>query len=153
MASLQDLMNQQASQMQYAKGLAGAIGFTPTLSETRIEKNNLLKVLQENLVKHRIEFERAQSDYWEALEVYHENRLTSAKKKQNGAGLPEPVQPESHEKEYQKVIRQLELSVDDKVSLNDQQFQTYVMDDWYWKNTFALNNQTLAAYKSIERAR
>jgi hypothetical protein len=144
------LRSLQAANPRDAYGLG--LGFNPTLNETRIEKGDLLKVLRENLAKHKAEFETAMNDYWEALEIYHSTQLERAKSKnKKGPDVPAPAMPTSQEKEYEKVIRQLELSIDDKIVLNDTQFQTYVMDDWFWKSTFTMNNQTLAMYKSIDR--
>lgn len=155
--NLQELMNAQANQMLNARGLDahgyGGLGFTPTLTETRIEKQQLLTVLRENLKKHVAEYDAAMNDYWEALEIYHEAQLNRAKSRtKKGPEIPAPTEPTSQAKEYEKVIRQLELSIDDRVTLNDTQFQTYVMDDWFWKTTFQMNNQTLAMYKSIDRS-
>lgn len=155
---MQQIMDKQAAQMREQMRMGGleprtATSFTPTLSETRVEKEKLLGVLRENLAKHRAEYESAMNDYWEALEIYHATQLTHAKARNlKGKELPPPQMPTSQAKEYEKVIRQLELSIDDKVVLNDTQFQTYVMDDWFWKPMFAANNQTLAMYKSIDRS-
>lgn len=125
--------------------------FSPTLSETRIDKQKLLGVLRENLTKHTAQYEAAVADYWEALEIYHTAQLERAKSRNNkGVEIPAPVEPKSHVKDYEKVIRQLELSMDVQIILNDSQFQTYVMDDWLWKSTFLMNNQTLSMYKSID---
>lgn len=147
------LIEQQAKAMQNQQFGGGLLGFNPTLNETRIEKGKLLEVLRENLAKHKAEFETAMTDYWEALEIYHSTQLERARSKnKKGLDVPAPAMPASQEKEYEKVIRQLELSIDDKIVLNDTQFQTYVMDDWFWKPTFTANNQTLAMYKSIDRS-
>jgi hypothetical protein len=150
---VQNMIQQlQSKQMQMGLGRATAC-FTPNLSETRIEKEKLLGVLRENLGKHRAEYDAAMTDYWDALEIYHSAQLERAKSKNlKGPDVPAPAMPTSQAKEYEKVIRQLELSIDDKIVLNDTQFQTYVMDDWFWKPVFAANNQTLAMYKSIDRS-
>ena len=152
---LNQIMNEQKMSMlnQQRLGQGFGLGFNPTLNETRIEKEKLLGVLRENLTKHKAEFETAMTDYWEALEIYHSTQLERARSRnKKGPLVPVPEMPTSQEKEYEKVIRQLELSIDDKIVLNDTQFQTYVMDDWFWKPTFTTNNQTLAMYKSIDRS-
>jgi CHAT domain-containing protein len=147
---LQKLMNEQSNQMRMGLGISN---FKPTLNETRIEKQKLLEVLRSNLTKHVSEYETAMNDYWEALEIYHAAQLTRAKSRsKKSPEIPAPIEPTSQAKEYEKVIRQLELSIDEQVTLNDTQFQTYVMDDWFWKPVFAANNQTLAMYKSIDRS-
>lgn len=146
-------MIDQVQQTQ-VRGLGRAsTSFNPTLSETRIEKTKLMEVLKLNLDKHRAEYETAMNDYWDALEIYHTAQLERAKSRnKKGLDIPAPQEPTSQAKEYEKVIRQLELSIDSQFTLNETQFQTYVMDDWFWKHSFAVNNQALAMYKTLDRS-
>lgn len=48
--------------------------------------------------------------------------------------------PESHAYEYEKAIRSISLNVYDKIELNEQEFNQYVMNDWSWKNSFISSN-------------
>lgn len=52
--------------------------------------------------------------------------------------LPEP--PISYEDDYDKAIRKLELNVNDRISLNEKEFSSFVMNDWEWKNNFLVVN-------------
>lgn len=50
------------------------------------------------------------------------------------------TRPESHEKEYNTVIKNLELSTAEFVVLGQSDFNQYVLDEWIWKSTFSNNN-------------
>jgi hypothetical protein len=47
--------------------------------------------------------------------------------------------PESHEKEYDRALAMLEMSVDDQITLTQQEFEQLVMDEWQWKQAFTLS--------------
>ena len=49
-------------------------------------------------------------------------------------------QPENHTKDYDRVIKMLEMCVNDTVELDEHTFQCYVMDDWTWKRSFLASN-------------
>jgi len=52
-------------------------------------------------------------------------------------------QPVSHEKEYDTVIKNLELSTAEFVVLGQSDFNQYVLDEWVWKSTFTANNSAV----------
>jgi hypothetical protein len=49
------------------------------------------------------------------------------------------TKPESHEKEYNNVLRNLELTTAEYILLGTQEFNQYVLDEWSWKSSFATN--------------
>lgn len=66
------------------------------------------------------------------------------------ANAPERVSvslpmPEDHTEDYDRVLAQLAWSLDDELELNEQEFNTYVRDQWGWRDAFA---QTYAMYTS-----
>ena len=44
--------------------------------------------------------------------------------------------PESHEKDYDQVIMQLEMCVDNTIMVMSDEFACFCMDDWDWKQDF-----------------
>jgi hypothetical protein len=48
--------------------------------------------------------------------------------------------PEDHSRDYDKAIRLVEMSAYDKISLNEDEFNRYVMNDWEWKSSFLVSN-------------
>jgi len=51
--------------------------------------------------------------------------------------------PEDHTADYDRVIRMLEMSVDDELEITSHEFDWYVMDNWQWKG---LVSQTCGMY-------
>jgi hypothetical protein len=47
--------------------------------------------------------------------------------------LPEP---EDHTDDYDRVLAMAEMSVDEEIELNADDFAMYVMDQWHWKQSF-----------------
>jgi hypothetical protein len=58
-------------------------------------------------------------------------------------------QPVSHEKEYDKVIKNLELSTAEFVVLNTTDFNQYILDEWSWKQEFSSNLQAMTFGSSM----
>jgi hypothetical protein len=56
------------------------------------------------------------------------------------------VFPENHTKDYERAIRMMQASIYDEVRLSEQEFDSYVLNNWDWKekfiasNTFYVNN-------------
>ena len=48
-------------------------------------------------------------------------------------GLPEP---EDHTDDYDRVILMAHMSVEDTITLSEDEFAMYVMDQWRWKQDF-----------------
>jgi len=55
------------------------------------------------------------------------------------------ARPENHAKDYDRIIRMLEMEVQHDVTLDEGQFAHYVMDDWDWKRNWVLRNSSYAA--------
>lgn len=101
-----------------------------------VDKNKLLSVLQENCATHRNKFE-------EALEGYRRTvirGLTKAiQEAKNGKRIRTHFQftePFDQTADYNRVIGMLKMSVDDSVTLDEQQYNEYVLDIWAWTNRF-----------------
>jgi hypothetical protein len=66
------------------------------------------------------------------------------------AGLPirrsvTLTEPSNHVKDYDRVITMLEMSVDDTVTLDAQDFDRYVMDNWDGSRFALVTNTAYAA--------
>lgn len=96
----------------------------------------LKDILLSNRASHRAVFEEALEGYREAVVKELEEALVEAKKGQRRAFHSILVQPMDQTKEYDRVIKMLELSVDVQQFLTPVEFAQYVMDDWSWKQQF-----------------
>jgi hypothetical protein len=48
--------------------------------------------------------------------------------------------PENHLDDYKRVIKMLELSVADRIQLSQSEFDSYVLNNWNWRNSFLTTN-------------
>jgi len=71
-----------------------------------------------------------------------EAMLDDAKKGIRYTTTKQLVQPVDQTREYDRVIRALEMSVDTNIELTEDEFSQYVMDDWSWKHQFLMSNST-----------
>lgn len=113
---------------------------------TLITVHALKTTLVENLEKHRSEYEVAVENYKKA---YLARLRDLAKEFRKSSESPEQyigvTPPQNNIKTYERVIKQLELSLVSGVALDVSEFNNYVMDDWSWKRDLAALNQTYSA--------
>ncbi len=120
--------------------------------EVKVKRDALLDVLRKNRAKHIEDYKEACDGYRDQAlkridEIFTEARGTISRLKEGQTvafmgfqfGLPVP---ESHEKSYDQIIRMMEMSVDQEITLTCSQFGCFVMDDWDWKQSWANSNST-----------
>ncbi len=105
-------------------------------SAITVRKDNLREKLKLNRDKHEADFQGAMTGYRLAMIRELERMLASAKE---GKSVPHKIEldrPQSHTKDYDRVITMLEMCVNDEIVIIDSEFNCYVMDDWGWKTQF-----------------
>lgn len=104
-----------------------------------INKGRLLTIVIENRDKHLADYAEAergyQSEIVKVLSRYLE-QVQSKKIPKDFNAIFEIPRPENHVKDYNTIIGMLELSVDQEISLSQQDFKLYVQDEWSWKRAF-----------------
>lgn len=132
-----------------------------TLNNITIKKEDLLRILKENLEAHNEVFNASTQAYFEALRDELEKKVQTAKDlvkhyqakvenvtSVNPAEYPakfsklmsiSSVKPVSYEASYKTALRKIELSVEDTFTLSEQDFDRYVLNDWEWKAQFVSN--------------
>jgi hypothetical protein len=106
----------------------------------RVKRAELLEALRKNRDTHKDTFEQATVGYRKRAIEELDSSLADAKagkKIRRSIGLVEPM---NQTKDYDRVIRMLEMTVDDVVTIGATEFQQYVMDDWSWKEQFTASN-------------
>lgn len=106
------------------------------MQQVKIHKTRLLNKLEENLAKHKKEYDRAHYAWKKKVHIALANAFENAKNDVEYKvhfNLPEPI---SYEKHYIREIEMVEMSVDDEITLTQGEFNTLVMDEWSWKNSF-----------------
>lgn len=110
------------------------------MNSIRVNKQELLIVLKKNRENHLTEFEKAAQGYRAFVTAELEKRLESLK---NGKRISlhfSLQEPFNQTKDYDRVIRMLEMDKNDTIELSEHDFATYVEDDWSWKNQFVTSN-------------
>lgn len=106
------------------------------MEKIRVSKQELLTIVTENREKHK-------KEYLESIKAYRVKaaellaleleKVVSGEKFQINFDL---VKPESHEKEYDLTIKMLQMSVDEVVDIEQNEFNEMVNDEWNWKRHF-----------------
>lgn len=110
------------------------------MQEITVNRTELLTKLRDNRVQHRSMFEAALEKYRERCILELESRLEDIRA---GYGINVLVNlpvPQDHTSDYDRVILQAEMSISDEITLTDQEFEAYVMDNWKWKQQFTTTN-------------
>ena len=109
------------------------------LDSIKVKRAELLAELENNREKHISEFKLACVGFIVSSIKELKVALKNAKqgKIESYLKFDKPV---SHEKDYDTVISMLQFSVDDEVYITKDQFESYVQDNWNWKNAFNLTN-------------
>ena len=104
-----------------------------------INRAKLLEILSLNLDIHKKLYEEAiiafRDNYLSKLEEFRK-KFDSTGECTLDFGLRKP---ESREKDYQRVIRMVELEVRDKIELSEREFARYVLNDWEWMDIFRIS--------------
>jgi hypothetical protein len=119
------------------------------MRSVKIDKKKLLGIVRENKEKHIVAFNESVEDF-KALAI----KITAANLElANSGDLAKiskaksiPQAPTSHEKEYERAIRMLELSVEKEIEVEEDIFNQLVLDEWAWKNQFVASS---ALYKTM----
>lgn len=119
------------------------------MRSVKIEKKKLLGIVRENKEKHINDFNESVADF-KALAIKITNTNLELVNSGDLAKISKvkviPQAPVSHEKEYDRAIRMLELSVEDTIELEEDIFNQLVLDEWTWKNAFTASS---ALYKTL----
>lgn len=110
------------------------------MNAIRVTKNDLLKAVRENREKHRTIFLEAQKSYRDMAITELEMHLADARGGKRISRSLTLIEPMDQTKDYDRVIRMLEMTSDDAILLEEHDFRTYVLDEWKWKSQFNVSN-------------
>lgn len=106
------------------------------MSKVTVVKEELLNSMRDNRNKHREVFLKAQVGYRTAAIEELDRMLAEAREGKRIRRVVELVEPQEHTKDYDRVIKMLEMSTADEVVITEQQFSQYVLDEWGWMQQF-----------------
>jgi hypothetical protein len=106
----------------------------------KFKKDDLIGIVQKNRDAHRGIFEEAIEGYRkkviEELEA-HLDRVKAGEVRQIYVSYPKP---DDHTRDYDRLLKMLDMTSENEVQLSEQQFGQYVLDDWDWKRQFIATN-------------
>ena len=85
-------------------------------------------------------YNSALSGYWVKAEQVLTEKLQEAKNHKKLDNYLNLTFPESHSDDYVRAISMIELSENDVLQLTEQEFDSYVRNQWGWKNSFSSTN-------------
>jgi hypothetical protein len=109
------------------------------------KKSEVLAEVRKNRIAHEAAYKQALVDYKESAVLELTEMLEKAK-----AGKPfnrtvGAAPPPNHVRDYDRVIKMMEMSVKEELVLSENEFSNYVLDEWNWKQAF---NQTIGTYSN-----
>lgn len=110
------------------------------MDKVLLKRDDLLEALRVNRDAHQAIFDEAVEGYEKEAVAKLQRYIRDIKKggrKDISFMMPAPV---NQVKDYDRVIKMVEMSIPDEIELTQQEFQMYVMDDWSWKNNFITTN-------------
>lgn len=110
------------------------------LDKIKVEKEKLLAIVKENRAKHATTHEEAVKKYRELVVENLEKALVEAKEGKKFTTDLELVQPVAFVQEYDRAIGMLEMSLDETITIDVNDYTKLVEDRWQWSNQFKLSN-------------
>ena len=107
----------------------------------KIKKQELLDVVKKNREEHREIVAEAFRKYRELVVVELDKMLEDAKDGKRIRRTVGLVEPMDQTPEYDKAIRQIEMSADDVIELHDNEFNCLVQNQWLWQKQFLHSNR------------
>lgn len=105
-----------------------------------VKKDKLLEIMKKNRETHRAFFLKAQEGYRVMVIEELDRMLKDAR---NGKRIRQHVEldePVEHTKDYDRVISMMEMSIADEITVSENQFSQYVLDEWGWSHQFTTTN-------------
>lgn len=113
------------------------------MRQVKVKTDELLRQVRVNLVAHQSKYEEAVKGYKDQAIATINDCMKELRKRVEKLKGGEKVNltmihfdlqvPENHERDYNRVIRMLEMSVDEEVTLEAREFDQFVNDQWEWK--------------------
>lgn len=126
------------------------------MKPTRIPWEKLLRIVKTNRENH-IEALKISFKGWrdetltQALHIANTAEAVMGEKQtsidmiqREVAKLDKP--PVSHLRDYDRLIKMIELTDEEHIELTEQEFDQYVNDEWSWKQNFMLSNSKYGAF-------
>jgi len=105
----------------------------------RVKVSDLVEKIKENKKKHDILYKEAVEGYWKKCKAVMEKaaeRLETKNPKWQDGMYSVNALPADHSQDYDRAICMLEMTVTENIEIKRQDFESYVMNRWSWRDTF-----------------
>lgn len=113
------------------------------MQEIQVDKADLIEILEHNKSSHRAKYEEAFSAYRKAAIAQLNQWLDGLKEGKRVHLFSDLPVPTDHTESYERILGMLRMDINDKVTVNETEYQRYVLDKWEWTRQFS---QTRSAY-------
>src|SRR5262249_50853591 len=100
------------------------------MNTVKIKREELLTKERANRDAHRTLFLKAQEGYRKLVIEELDRMLADAKAGRRIVRSINLAEPANHTGDYDRILAMLEMSVDDTITLDAQEFNQYVLDNW-----------------------
>ncbi len=116
------------------------------MKKIRVKKEDLLKVLKENMEKHSAEYIVAYSEFREAGIAALTERLAEFTADETDSFHISLSAPEDHTQEYADTITVIKMSCEDEIELDEHEAQKYLLNNWSWAGDLGHTRAIYASY-------
>lgn len=109
------------------------------------KKQDLIETISKNRDEHQRIFDEAVRGYKDQLVKELEAHIERIKRGEVIRVYISFPQPENHTRDYDRILKMLEMTPLEQVELGETQFSQYVLDDWNWKRAFLSTNATYSS--------
>jgi hypothetical protein len=113
-----------------------------------VQKSELLDKLKQNREDHRRIFEEALDGFFKESQDELQARIEDLRVgKRRNIYISKPV-PVDHTFDYDRAIGMIEMAVGDTITLSEEDFAQFVMDDWGWQRLFLAGSYNSSTARS-----
>ena len=116
------------------------------MEKIKVNKQELLGIVKQNREKHKKEYLESIKAYRVKVADLFTKELEKVLSGEKFNVYFDLTKPESHEKDYDLAIRMLEMSVDENVEIERDEFNQLVNDEWSWKRNFKASYYSNSSY-------
>jgi hypothetical protein len=122
------------------------------MNTVKVKREELLTKVRANRDAHRSLFLKAQEGYRKLIIEELDRMLAEAKAGRRISRSINLAEPTDHTSDYDRVIMMLEMSVDDTVVLDANEFDQYVRDRWAWSHHATTMYESYAVGTPVPRS-
>jgi hypothetical protein len=107
------------------------------MEKIRVKKEELLQKLTVNFGKWKKVHRRAMNAYWRTVSsTLRKSRIKAVRKDPTWMSGIVLTPPEDHSDDFETAIRMLRMSCEDEVEVSEEDFNSYVLNRWHWRQGY-----------------